>query len=264
MIKLERFGFETANLFKTFRHSIFKARIRFNLVCREGRTEEDRLLQRWKVRLQFTDRLTPVHRSTGIIDAINSNQHFRLDLCEAVRHGLIAHVGRAEAPDRANAGASHECDDGFGNVWQIRSDPVALLNAELFKLKRQRQRFALQLTPANLFPLTKLIFSNNCRLSGGFGRLNMAKRLLSQIDPGTLEPDSAGHVVFTEHAFIGRRRLHIPIVPDALPEGLHIRNGPLPHLLVGFETQSFLLFKPGPIKGKLRNGGKVSHGLNSD
>jgi hypothetical protein len=82
--------------------------------------------------------------------AVAGDQHHRLDLPEAVEHGVGAHVGRAHAPHRADAHHRQKGDHGLGDVGQVGGHAVARLHALGLQVQRQRGHLAPQLGPAQL------------------------------------------------------------------------------------------------------------------
>ncbi|MGY3467503.1 hypothetical protein ACVW0I_004374 [Bradyrhizobium sp. LM6.11] len=163
------------------------------------------------------------------------------------------HIGRADAPDRADAGARQERDDGLGDVGQVGSHAIAGLDAFFFQMQRERCRLAAQLRPARLFKLAVLAAADNRGQAGGVGRVHMTKHLPGIVDLGAGKPDRAGHLALGDDGLERRRRLQIVIIPDAAPEAVEIAHRPLPHVLVAGEGEAALLGEPGAVEGDLGN-----------
>ncbi len=191
--------------------------------------------------------------AAGIGDGIAGDQHLRLDLLEAVDHGGRSHVGRADAPDRADAGARQKRDDGFGDVGQVGRDPVAGLDALLLQMQRERRRLAPQLRPARFVELAVLAATDDRGQAGGVGGLDMPEHLPRIVDLRAGKPHRARHLALGDHGRKRRRRLQIVIVPDAAPEAVEIAHRPLPHLLVIREGKATLLGEPVAVEGDLGN-----------
>ena len=49
-----------------------------------------------------------------------------------------------------------------------------------------------------------------------------------------------------------RRRLHIEVVPNALPKSIEICNRPLPHSVIAVKTDATVFFEPVLIQAYLR------------
>ncbi|MHC2279916.1 hypothetical protein ACVME8_006559 [Bradyrhizobium diazoefficiens] len=77
---------------------------------RTGLAVQDDMRDRGQRSPQFGDDVAPIVPPAGIGDGVAGDQHFGFDLLEAVDHGGRGHVGRADAPDRANAGGREERD----------------------------------------------------------------------------------------------------------------------------------------------------------
>ena len=93
--------------------------------------DDDRL--RARVGSFASDRLRPWRRRRSACRCTSSrrrDEDDRLDLAEAVEHALLAEIGRAGRPDRAERGGGQHGGDGLGHVRHHRGDAVALLDAE--------------------------------------------------------------------------------------------------------------------------------------
>ena len=137
---------------------------------------------------QLRDDVLAVMRGAAIGDAVAGDQHLRLDLPEAVEHGGRPHVGRTDAPDRADAGARQERDDRLGDVGQVGRDPVAGLDALRPSVQRERRHLAPQLGPARFAELAVLAATDDRRQAGGIGGLDMAEHLPRVVDLRAGEP----------------------------------------------------------------------------
>ena len=100
---------------------------------------------------QFVDHLPPIMLPSRIGYAVAGDQHFWLDLLEAVDHRGRRHVRRTDAPDRADAGGGEKGDDGLRDVGQVGRDPIAGADAVRLEVDRERGDLAPQLRPAR-FP----------------------------------------------------------------------------------------------------------------
>ena len=86
------------------------------------------MLHRGQGRQQLGHHAAAVERTAAVAHAVTGDQHTRLNLLEAVQHGLGAHVGRADAPDAADADGSQKGHHGFGDVGQVGRYPVTRLH----------------------------------------------------------------------------------------------------------------------------------------
>ena len=65
-----------------------------------------------------------VQVAATVMDAVAGYQHLGFDLPEAVQHRVAAHVGCANAPHGAYAGAGQERDHGLGDIGQVGGHAV--------------------------------------------------------------------------------------------------------------------------------------------
>ncbi len=191
----------------------------------------------------------------GIRDGVAGDQHLWFDLLEAVDHGGRGHVGRADAPDRTDAGAREKRDDGLGNVGQIGRDAVAGLDPLVLQMQRERGRLALELGPAGLVELAVLAAADDRGQAGGMRGVDMPEYLPRIVHLRAGKPHCAGHLALGDDGRKRRRRLQIVIVPDAAPEAVEIAHGPLPHLLVIREGEAALFGEPIAVEGDLGDEG---------
>ncbi len=84
---------------------------------------------------KFRDNRHAVKIATAMAHTVTGDQHFGLNLREAVQHGLAAHIGRADAPHRTHAHRRQESDHGLRYIGQVGCNTVAGLNA----LRQQMQ-----------------------------------------------------------------------------------------------------------------------------
>ncbi|MET4069515.1 hypothetical protein ABID58_004317 [Bradyrhizobium sp. S3.2.6] len=204
---------------------------------------------------QLGDDVLAIMPASGIGDGVAGDQHLWLDLLEAVDHGGRGHVGRADAPDRADAGAGEKRNDGFGDVRQIGRDTVAGLDALVLQMQRERGRLALELRPAGLAELAVLAAADDRGQAGGMRGVDMPEHLPCVVHLRARKPDRARHLALGDDGRKRRRRLQIVIVPDAAPEPVEIAHRPLPHLLVIREGEAALRGEPVAVEGDLGDEG---------
>ena len=163
--------------------------------------------------------LAAVQRLAGIEHAIGGDQGLGFDLAEAVEHGGGAHVGRAHAPDGADAGAGQKGHHGFGHVGQVGGHAVAAFNAQLAQAQGQRGHLALQLGPGHLAHAAGFVFAHDGQHARRVGRCHVAHHLPRVVDLGAFEPLHMGHGATRQHRAVWGGRGHLKVIPDALPEG---------------------------------------------
>ena len=93
---------------------------------------------RRKRRAQLLDHVAAIVAPPGIGHAVACDQDFGLDLLEPVDDGGRGHIGRADAPDRADAGGGEKGDHGLRNIRQIGCDAIAGAHALRLQMDRQR------------------------------------------------------------------------------------------------------------------------------
>jgi hypothetical protein len=210
---------------------------------------------------QLLQDLAAVYVLACVMHAVHGDQRLGRYLLEAVEHGMGAHVGRADAPDGAQAGAGQKGDDGLGNIGQIGRDAVALGDALGAQMQGQGRHLALQLGPAQLALQALLVAADDGRHAGGMGRLDMAQHLLHIVHLRAREPLRAGHGVAGQHRAVRRGRLQIEVIPDALPEGIEIAGRPAPQRVIVGEAQAARFTQPVLVQPDLGNiGGGVGGG----
>ena len=197
----------------------------------------------------FGDHVASVQVAPAVAHTAAGDEHFGFDLPEPVQHGASPHVGRAQAPDAANAGGRQEGHDGFGNIRQISRHPVARLHALGLQVQGQRGDLAAQLGPAQLARRLAagqagLAMADDGWQAAGFCGFNVAKNLLRIVACGAGKPLRARHFALAQHRAVGRRRLHFKIVPDALPVSIKIGDRPAPQRLIAFKSQSAGVLQP--------------------
>ncbi len=204
-------------------------------------------------RAQFGHGGRAVDVAAAIAHAVAGDQHLGLDLLEAIEHGVRPHVGRAHAPDRAEAGAGQEGDDGLGNVGQVGGDAIARLHALRAQVQGQRRDLAMQFRPADFTMVAALVAGDERRKACGVGGHHVAEHLLHVIALRALEPARAGHARCGQHRAVWRGRLQFEEIPDALPEGRQVGGGPPPHRVIGVKVQAALVAQPVLIQANLGN-----------
>lgn len=222
---------------------------------RNGLAVQDDMLDRGQRTPQLGHDIAPVVPPACIGDGVAGDQQFGFDLLEAVDHGGRGHVGRADTPDRTDAGACEKRDDGLGNIGQIGRDAVAGLDALVLQVQRERGRLAPQFRPTRLRQPAVFTGADDRGQAGGISRRDMPEHLPGIVDLRARKPDRARHPALGEHGRKRRRRLQIVIVPDAAPEAVEIAHRPSPHVLVISKSEAALLGEPVAVEGDLGNGG---------
>jgi len=98
------------------------------------------------------------------------------------------------------------------------------------------------------------------RHTGGVRHLDMAQDLLRIVDLGAGEPARTRHAVVGQDRRVRRGRGQAVAVPDALPEGVQVGDGPAPQGVVGVEAQAALLAQPVLVETDLRDVGRFHAG----
>ena len=78
---------------------------------------------------QFLHHAHPVVVLSSVGHAITRNQNFGLNLFETIQYRQGPHVGRADAPNTAQADGGQKGNHCLGNVWQVGGNPVPRLKA---------------------------------------------------------------------------------------------------------------------------------------
>jgi hypothetical protein len=196
----------------------------------------------------------------AVTHAIAGDQHLGLDLPEAIEHRIGPHVGRADAPDPANAHHGEESDDRLRDVGQVGGHPVAWLQALRAQVQRQRGDLEPQLRPVQFALLPFFIAADQRLQAGRMGRADMPEHLLRIVDLRAFEPCRSRHSAFGQHGAMRRRRLQLVIVPDALPERLQLGAGPAPQRVVAVELQAALRAQPVLVQADLGDKWGTAHG----
>jgi hypothetical protein len=180
--------------------------------------------------------------------AVAGQQHLGFDLAEAVEHRHRAHVGRADAPDRAQAGHGEEHRHRLRRVGQHGDDAIARLDTQTLQGAREGGDLGPQPRPGDLAqPAAReqfLVGKDDGRVAGGVCGVGVAEHLMREVDLRALEPARAGHHLAVEHALVRRGRLDVEVIPDRLPERRQVIDRPAPERVVVGEGQAALRLQP--------------------
>ena len=217
---------------------------------------QDHVLQRGQRGAHLGHNREPVEIAAAVGHAIAGDQDLGLDLPETIEHGVGAHVGRTHAPHAADAHGGEEGHHGLGDVGQVGGHAVAGLNPLCLQVQGQRRHLAPEFGPAQFDGMALFVAADDGRKAGGMGGHDMAKDLLRVVHLCTRKPVGAGHHVLFQHRCVGRGRLDIEVVPDALPVSFEIGGGPAPQRVVVVEMQATLLGQPVLIQADLGHEGR--------
>src|SRR5580704_12985331 len=87
--------------------------------------------------LQLLDGRAAIQTFSGIENRFNRNENLRLDLDEAIRDRLNAHIWSAYAPNGAEGGAGEKRHHCLRTVGEIGCDSVATLDAQAAQRKSE-------------------------------------------------------------------------------------------------------------------------------
>jgi len=191
--------------------------------------------------------------AAAVAHAITGDQHPRLDLAKAIEHGIHAHVGRANAPDRAQAHHRQKSHHSLGNIGQISHHPIARLHPLRTQVQGQRSHLVTQLRPAQFAVLAPLVAADDRCKSSRLRWRHMTKNLLNVIDLRAFKPPRTRHDTFAQHRPIRRGRLQVKVVPDAFPESLDLGGRPMPEVVVAIKSQAAVLRQPILVEADLGN-----------
>ncbi len=196
--------------------------------------------------------------------AVAGDQHHRVDLAEAVEHGVGAHVGRADAPDRADAHRGQKGHHGLGNVGQVGGDAVAGPHAGFLQVQRQRGHLTPQLGPRQLVLLPLLVAADDGGKARRVRRPHVPEHLLRVVGLRAGKPFGARHHVLLQHRGVRGGGLQVKVVPDALPEGVQLGDRPAPQVVIVLEGQPARVAQPVLVQADLGDegrGGGLVHGV---
>ncbi len=259
MVEGQRFGFEGRDLGVVARGGPGPVDVVRHLARGVGRGHEQQPPHARQLVAQFLQHGAAVERLAAVVHAVDRDQQGGLDLAEAVGHGGRAHVGRAHAPDRADARAGEKGHHGLGHVGHVGRDAVAALHAERLQRERDRRDLAPQLGPRQLAHLAAFVVADDGGHAGRMGRVDVAQHLARIVDLGPGEPARTRHARLGEHGRVRRGRLDAGVVPDALPEGIELGDGPAPQGVVVVESEAARLAQPVLIEADLGDVGS-GHG----
>ena len=218
--------------------------------------QQQHMLQTGQPGTQLGQHAGAVVVAPAVAHAVHADEHLGFDLAEAVEHRVRAHVGRADAPHRANAGSGQEGDHGLGHVGQVGGHAVARLHALGLEVQRERRHLAAQLGPGQFAVVAFFIAADDGGQAGGVRRIDMAHHLAHVVHLGARKPLRTGHGVLGQHGRVGRGRLQVKVVPHALPEGIQIGDRPAPQRVVAVELQAAGCVQPLLVQADLRNVGR--------
>src|SRR5258708_2314593 len=160
--------------------------------------------------------------------AVGAEQHFRLDLAEAVEHALDAEVGRARGPDDALRERRQRQHAGFGNVGNEGRHAVAGAQSQRLQRLRGARDVARQIRIADA-PLEAGLVPQDERVAP----VAATQQVLREIEARFREPVRAGHLVaIGEHGRALAGGDDAAEVPAVGPELFRVVDRPLIELRV--------------------------------
>ena len=209
---------------------------------RLGHRHAHLVLQRRQAGDDLGQCVRPVDGPAGMDISVLGDQQLRFDLPEPVEDGDLAHVGRAERPDRAEAERREAGDQrGFG-IGQDRHHPVALPHPHLPHLRRDAGHLRAQLGPGHLAAPEG--FRLHDQRHPVRGDLALAQDLLGKVQPRPWKPHRAGHLPLGECHFGNRGDAQVEEGQDRGPEPVQIAYAPLPERVVIVKGQTTLAVQP--------------------
>ena len=158
---------------------------------------------------QLCDQRQAVLVAPAIGHAVARDEDFRLDLAEPVQHRIAAHVRRADAPHRADAGRGEEGDHRLRYVGQVGRHPVAGRHAVLLQVQGERRHLPPQLGPAERPGRTtaqrSLVVADDSCAARGMRRIHMPEHLAHIVQLRTRKPAGARHAPLRQHRRVRRR-----------------------------------------------------------
>jgi hypothetical protein len=214
---------------------------------------QDHVLDRGQAVEQHVQQRAAVMVAPAPGAAVAADQHLGPDLAEAVEHRADTHVGRADRPDRAKAGAGQEGHHRLRRAGQVGGDPVIAADAHAAQRHRQRGHLAAQLRPAHpqRAPgrLQHLVAEQDGGQVGAVRLVGMAEDLAGVVELRARKPDRARHPAIGQRHHRRDRRLDVEPVPQGAPEAFRVIDRPLPEIVVVVEMPSALQRQPVEKRG---------------
>ncbi len=219
--------------------------------------EHQQMPHRWQCCTQLCHHRQPLLLASAMHHRVATDQYRGRNLAEAVEHRVAAHVGRADAPDPANADRGQKGDHRLWDVRQVGHHPIAGSHTLFLQVQGQRCNLQAQLRPGDFARRTlaqaALVMADDSRQAGSMCSIGMAQHLLRVVDLCTGEPACARHPPIGQHRVMGCRRLHFVKIPDALPIGIEVVHRPAPQGVITVEGQTALRLQPFLVAPDLRH-----------
>ena len=180
----------------------------------------------------------------AVLVAPDHQEHLGLQLAEPVHHTGDAELGWAARPDGADARHGQEGRQRLGDVGHVGHHPVALLYSQTAQTGRGFGGELPELGVGERRGGVALRGEEKRRMV-----VAAVEHVLGVVQLGSGEPSGALHGALGQDVGVGLVRLHLEVVPDAGPERLHLRHGPLPELIVRAEAEAPLLLEPAHVAG---------------
>src|SRR5918997_1993099 len=188
--------------------------------------EEHGLLQARYLPLQPRYDVSSVKVLAPVAVAVAGDEYFGLDLGEPVHHAPGPEVGRGARPHGSQRRAREKRDNRLGHVRQVGDHPVAAPHAHTREAGGEGGDPRLELGPARLPERAQLGGVDQGRPVGA--RAGVTEYVLGVVDLGPREPLGTRHLPARENGLVGLRGLDVEELPQARPEAVDVRDGPLP------------------------------------
>src|SRR5918997_1979128 len=188
--------------------------------------EEHGLLQARYLPLQPRYDVSSVKVLAPVAVAVAGDEYFGLDVGKPAPHAPRPEVRGGARPHRAQRSARKKRDDRFWDVREEGDHPVAPPHAHPRKTGGEGGDPGLELDPARLPEGAQLGGVDQGRPVGA--RAGVTEDVLGVVDLGPREPLGTRHLPAPENGLVGLRGLDVEELPQARPEAVDVRDGPLP------------------------------------
>ena len=201
--------------------------------------QNDCPLQGREVPLQLPDGITLVVVLAPVPISVDGDQHFWLDLPEALDNARYPKLRRARRPYGPNRGRGQERYHGLRDIGHKGNNPVALLNAHRPQPRRERRNFPVQFGIGHVRPSTHLRLGRN-----GHMLVTARQRMFGIVQLHAGEPYRPWHFLLGEHRLIRGLGPYFKEVPDGPPKPVEVGDRPPPQIVVSREISTPRLPQP--------------------
>ena len=180
------------------------------------------LFEAWQLASDLARVVQPLDFLALVIIAVGDDQHFRLDLVEALQNAARAKIGRTGRPNRADAGRRQHADDGLRSVMRIGGDAIAWRDTQRAQMRGQRGDLCSNLREGQRSTGIPLALEHN----GGLVVRPRTQQVFREIQARVGKPTRARHFAAIDKRARASLAEDAAKIPNSRPEGIAPRKAP--------------------------------------